>query len=152
MYAISKLTKESQDFLGSPAATGKTAYIGLAKAIVNTLAVPTADVEDIAEFYIDNLSMNVRDVVGKVNELVIIDTGFVLDTVKALWKARTLCAFPSKAEPIIFPGMCKPNDVYGFGNCLTPEVEQLICDCPLEIMKAYATFSRVISEIQTAQE
>lgn len=148
MYAVAKLNEQNKNFLNSPLAGGKKAYVGLAKAIVSRLAIPTGDVEDITDYYLTNISASVRATISNINELCVVDTGYVMEIVKTLWRARVLCAYPSKATPTIFPGMCKATDVYGFGCCTTPDLESIINESAYEIMQAYAGFTKVLLEIE----
>ena len=146
MYAVSKLTQDSQDFLNK-VKNDKPSLIGLAKAIVQYKPIPTSEVEDIDQFYIDNHFIAVREAVGSVNEIIVIDTAFVIETAKALWKARAYAANPSKEKPYVLPGVSTPNDVFGFGQIIAPELNALIAQSAFEIMDSYLGFVKVMADI-----
>lgn len=146
MYAVSKLTQDSQDFLNK-VKNDKPSLIGLAKAIVQFKAIPGSEVEDIDLFYVDNHFTAVREAIGSINEIIVIDTAFVIETAKALWKARAYAAHPSKEKPYVLPGISTPNDVFGFGQVIAPELSAIINQSAFEIMDSYLGFVRVLADI-----
>lgn len=150
MYAISKVSKESQDFI-SKVKCDNFCAIGLAKAIIASKPVPVSETDDIEMYFIDNHSLAVKDTISKVNELLVVDTAFVLEAARTLWKARAYAAVPCTDLPVVFPGMNKAIDVYGFGSCVSQDLDAMIHENPHEIMKAYLGFSRLIKEIETTE-
>lgn len=126
MLSITNLTPRSQDFISSvKSSTSMETSIAIARAISMRLSMPGSEIDDKDFYFIENLSTYTREVVGKLNELIIVDVSKVLEYTKMFWNIRyTACHVKAKMFPV--PGCTSPNDVYGFGTVVIKEVAQAI--------------------------
>ncbi len=151
MFVVSKISQESQSFI-SKVKIDDVSMIGLAKAIIEKKPVPNTECDDITLFYIDNHSSSVRELVGKINELTILNTDYVLNACKTLWKVRALAACPSDKLPYVLPNVSNCTDVFGFGEVVSPEMYSIIQTSAFEIMDTYLGFRKLLEEITSVKK
>lgn len=83
MYAISKLSPISQGFLNSLISSGrsrsKEVSLALARVLNSSVSVPGNVIEDPVGFYRTQHKVNVDAMIGRLNELIVIDIDAISD-------------------------------------------------------------------------
>lgn len=126
MLNLSVLKPQSQEFISKvKSSTSASTSIAIARAISMRLSMPGSEVDDKDFYYIENLSSFTREVVGKLNEILVIDVAKVLEYTKMFWNIRyTTCHAKAKLFPV--NGCTSANDVYGFGTVVIKDAAQVI--------------------------
>lgn len=87
-----KLAQEIRSILNNNAVflerTGCTVVAGISKSIAYHLPVPSTAVENPRKYFLEQHGVAVLDVVGDINEGIVIDTDKVKDLVYRIWKIR----------------------------------------------------------------
>ena len=97
---------------------------GIAAAIANTVQLPSSEIENFNIWYRSMCQIDVMTHISKVNEVVLIDTDMVHESVKSFLGVRIAAAFPPKAI------VCSRQDascrLFGITTNISPAVQEAV--------------------------
>ena len=149
MLTITKLSAETQEFLNfilsGNRSRSQLASIVIGKALADAQALPSAPVDDIADFYRLNVFIGLQSKVSDLNELSVIDVDSVLDYTARFYTTRYFAAYPKKT--IFCPSQeTAILDFMGTSYALDQSSMELIKAAPLEVTKLYNGFVKFFDE------
>lgn len=154
MYNISKLSGESKVFLQNlPLVTKNNQDItvmSLAKAIANELTMPSGEVENSSEFYLQTTYITVREIASIINELVIIDLNRLQELVKMFWLVRYNVLFPRK-KLFTLSSLITESYFLGYGSLLSTDIITFIQVNSGLLVTVTNGFSQLFSEINVSE-
>lgn len=149
MLNITKLSAETQEFLnfitsGNRSRSQLTSLV-IGKALASSLNLPSAPVDDIADFYRVNIFIGLQSKVSGLNELSVIDVDAVLDYTARFYTTRYFAAYPKKT--IFCPSQeTAVLDFLGASYALDQNSMELVKSAPLEVTKLYNGFVKFFDE------
>lgn len=149
MLNITKLSAETQEFLnfitsGNRSRSQLTSLV-IGKALASSLNLPSAPVDDIADFYRLNIFIGLQSKVSGLNELSVIDVDTVLDYTARFYTTRYFAAYPKKT--IFCPSQeTAVLDFLGASYALDQNSMELVKSAPLEVTKLYNGFVKFFDE------
>lgn len=149
MLNITKLSAETQEFLnfitsGNRSRSQLTSLV-IGKALASSLNLPSAPVDDIADFYRVNIFIGLQSKVSGLNELSVIDVDAVLDYTARFYTTRYFSAYPKKT--IFCPSQeTAVLDFLGVSYALDQNSMELVKSAPLEVTKLYNGFVKFFDE------
>lgn len=149
MLTITKLSAETQEFLnfitsGNRSRSQLTSLV-IGKALASSLNLPSAPVDDIADFYRLNIFIGLQSKVSGLNELSVIDVDAVLDYTARFYTTRYFAAYPKKT--IFCPSQeTAVLDFLGASYALDQNSMELVKSAPLEVTKLYNGFVKFFDE------
>lgn len=149
MLNITKLSAETQEFLnfitsGNRSRSQLTSLV-IGKALASSLNLPSAPVDDIADFYRLNIFIGLQSKVSGLNELSVIDVDAVLDYTARFYTTRYFAAYPKKT--IFCPSQeTAVLDFLGASYALDQNSMELVKSAPLEVTKLYNGFVKFFDE------
>lgn len=149
MYNFAKLSPMSQTFV-SKVCTGSTANIAAAKAIADSLPMPSFEVANPLEHYESTLFLTTRKLVGELNEVIVISAREVADMVGSFWAARYYMLFPLKNQTWIGGDTCAV--FMGYGQHLPLSVLNEMEKAGQDIVKMRNGFTSILSDLSSSTE
>lgn len=148
MRSLSSLSEASQEFIKSLNSNKLLCtQIGLAKAIANSLVIPTSEVEDKKSFYQQNCFTGARSVVSEINELVVVDASYVAGLVAMFWEIRYSTVYPTKRIFVGTNGLSEA-DFFGYGIIVPPDILAHIRKDTMDVIKMTNGFTIVLRDIK----
>jgi hypothetical protein len=155
MYSITKLKKESQDFIMSLTTGNKsrsvTTSIALGKVIADRLSLPSGEVENIAAYYRTSSTADFNSLLSEINELVILDITAVTDYAAKFYMNRYYNAFPAPVTIALKPETAV-TDFFSIGRSFdkcTLDTIQEHCVC---LTDQVSKFKILIGELRGSEE
>ena len=138
-YLITRLDKTSVDFItyltNGKRGMSKESAFGIAKAIADTISLPTSPVDSVDDYYKSVNYISVRKTVSRINEVTYINVELVLEYIYRLYEVKYNCVYACNDMVICteFP----LADVFGFTLYLDKDTIELIKTKAPEIAKVY---------------
>lgn len=99
-YMLTKLCKESQNFIASVASSGSSRSLAMtiaaARAVSNALPIPSSPVEDFSNYFSMTHQLSVLDAVNRLNEIFVLDVEKITQLAKDFYAIRYENVYPSK--------------------------------------------------------
>lgn len=144
MYNISKLSDMSRTFVATVKA-GACANIAAAKAVANSLGLPSGPVED-PEVHFREIHLGAaRQLVSDLNEVVTINAREVMVLVQSFWKARYGVAYPERIQPLNMPETCYA--FFGYGMYVPGDALQEIEKGGNSLIRMLNGFTAVVMDL-----
>jgi hypothetical protein len=148
MNNLTKLTEKSRNFI-LKVSPSKLASLALAKAIANTLQLPTFEVKNKNLHYIEKCSAQATMLLSEVNEMCVFNTRQLEETIKDFWLVRYSVAFPPK---LIAPNTNAVFSLLGIQGVLSKDCEEAIASAGPEIITLLNGFMLLLEEIKAIDE
>lgn len=154
MYSISKLKKESQDFIASLSTGNKSrsvvTSIALGKVIADRMLLPSGEVENIAEYYRTSSTADFNTLLSCVNELVIVDITAVTDYTAKFYMNRYYNAYPA---PVTIALKCETavTDFFSIGRSFDKTTLDVIQEHHVCLTDLVSKFKLLIQELNNTQ-
>lgn len=148
MYSFANLSNKTKDFINVTACGFKPQVrnIGLANALAKYLVLPSSEVENQEEFFIDNCFTKVREDASAFNELCVIDVDTVISLAKQFWRLRYNALYQ---EERIYVNTLNATamDFFGIGMVLSPEVCKTLSEEAKDCITATNGYFEVFKEL-----
>lgn len=150
MYAISKLSTDSQRFVNFLASGDRSrsllTSIAIGKALAKTVSLPTAEVDNLEQFYKSVVLIDLQTKLSTLNELAVVDVNTALDYTYRFYAVRYYSAFPKRTV------FCPRNetalaDFMGLSLALDPKATETISAQPMELTNLHNGFVQFFEEI-----
>lgn len=152
MYELTKLTQQSMSFINyinsSGSSRSKQVSISIAKAISDSLPIPTSPVEDIKSFFKSNHEMSMLSTISKLNEMVVIDIVSIQDYAARFYETRYMLA-NAKLQTLAFKKETAVEDYFGISKIIPSDIIDTIKEDPNSLTVATNGFATVISELSS---
>ena len=140
MYAITKLSQESQAFLNHLSMSGKAqslhSSIAIAKALSNSLPVPSSEVDNIEMHYRSTHLLSVQKQLSDLNELIVVDTATILLYTQRFYQLRYQQVVPNKTICCL-KSETAVQDFFGLTSFIDEATLAAIAVKPMEITKIH---------------
>lgn len=150
MLAITKLSADTQGFLNYVASGSRNrsllTSIAIARALANTLSLPSAPVEDLRNFYRTTLLINIQEKISDLNELALIDCDAILDYTSRFYSFRYNAAYPAATIFCAKPETAV-SDFLGASMVLDETTLELIKSAPVDLTRLTNGFILFFTEI-----
>lgn len=149
MYNFAKLTEGSQRFVNTLKASD-IVNIAAAKAIANSLALPTFPVDNAEEQYRDTCAQAAKNLASEISEVTVIKFSDVLEYTRQLWLARYYTLNPLEHN---FAKVGNPIACFmGFAHVLPPALCDAICaDTDKCLVTMVNGFTQIVRELNTTR-
>lgn len=150
MYLISKLSKPTVQWVGVMSSTGAPRSAGFAIAVAyslaNKLALPSAPVKDLGQFFRMQYKNDVLATLDQINSLLPFDTKMARDLTQSFYAYRYNQAYP-RPLPLAFKPETAIEDFFGltalFGEAILAELKAK----PAEITQMINNVQRLLAEL-----
>jgi hypothetical protein len=153
MYAITKLSKESQDFIGYQVSNNKSrsliTSLALGKVLADRLSLPSTPVDDIGTYYRQSSATDYNTLLSDVNELLILDIQAVNDSATKFYMNRYYNAHPAAVTIAINAESAIP-DFFSISRSFDKTTLSLIAENCVCLTDSVSKFKRLVSELQGA--
>lgn len=150
MFSIANMSPDVSKFLLGLNSAGtsrtKESSISLAKAIANSLAIPSGKVDDFRSFYNSNYKLNVLGTISSVNEITVIDTVTVEDYVIRFLETKYNVAY-GESQTLAMKKESAIEDFFGITKSIPCDVIEVIKADPMALTVLVNGFSLVVNEI-----
>ena len=144
MNHITQLSEKSRNFI-LKVSPNKVTCLALAKAIANTLALPTFEVANKNTHYIEKCATQARDFLSDVNEMCVFNTRQLEEMIKEMWMLRYSCAYPPK----FITGATSPVFAFmGVHTALSKDTQESITALTGDITGLLNGFTLLLEEIK----
>ena len=131
MFAITKLSKGSQEFVTTLLQSNKSrslpVCLALARVLAGKVSIPADRITDIAQYYRNQAQASVENKVFFINELVVIDTKTTIDYAYKYFLFRYNSVHPSRHVSVL--GEEHPvADFFGLNKAFGNEILNIIRD------------------------
>ena len=154
MFNVSKLSSDSKAFIQKATTISKNSQevmaMAAAKAISNELVLPSSQVENPVDFYLNTVYAHARDVICSLNELVVIDVNRVQELIKTFWLVRYNIVVPRK-KLFVTNAVVSESHFFGFSSQLSP-TDAVIIQVNTQALIALSNgFSQIIGETTSVE-
>lgn len=140
MYSITCLKPETQEFLNyltiGQRPRSLIASIAIAKALSNTLAVPSGQVDNLEMYFRTTCLIDVQAKLSNLNELVLVDAVNIIEYVKKFYMARYLTLNPPRTVCCLKSDTAV-EDFLGLSVALDFASLEVVKEAPLEATKIH---------------
>ena len=126
--SITKLSRESQNFINKISLEGSRSTIvslAIARVLANGIPLPSTKVDNLNLYFNNSARLEIEQFIYKINELVLIDTKSILNSIIAFYSFRYYNLFPDNTVIAINPttGIV---DYFGISKFFSDEVIEFI--------------------------
>ena len=150
MYNVSKLSSDSKQFLQNISSTSnnnqEVVLMAISKAVANELALPSSQVENPTEFYLNTVYTAVRNLISTINEMIVFDLNRAQEVIKTFWLVRYNILYPRK-KLFLTNSVISESHFFGFSSLLSPTDATFIQQNTNLLLVVCNGFSQMISEI-----
>lgn len=150
MYNLSLLSEASRSFLNTVRSGSKeqnsVIAAAVAKAISDSIQIPTSAVDNFTEYFTAQIEGSAKEMIGKVNEINLIDTRLTLEYVRNLTNIRYRLVYPQ--DKIFTAQSCEFATFFGVGTLVSREFDSLIEKNVNELVRLYNGFTVVLKEFK----
>lgn len=148
MYSFANLNNQNKDFINRVAFLFKPEIrnIGLANAIAIGLVLPTSEVENPDEFYIDNCFTKAREDISIINEITVVDVETVLNLIKLFWKIRYNVLY-QRERIYVNSQQTNAMDFFGLGMILPLNIYQVLADNSSACITASNGYTSIMKDV-----
>lgn len=154
MFAITKLSPKSQDFLSIMTQNNKSrsllASIAVAKALTFDTSLPSAPVDDVLQYFRTQNLIQIESFVNDVNELMVLDVKTVLDLAFKFYQQRYMSAYPS-ARVFSFNKGTGVVDFFGISRSIDEATLKAIEEDPGTLAVYTNNFASMMEELKVSQ-
>lgn len=151
MFAITKLSAQSQDFVSMMTQGAKSrtlqSSLALAKVLSTNLCVPSAPVDDIAQYFRTQCQIDVEATVNCVNEIMVVDVKTVMDFVGKFYRLRYCMAHPS-CHVFAFSKETAVEDFFGITREFDVASLTAIKEAPSDLSAYVNHFKKMVEELK----
>lgn len=155
MFSVSKLSNDSKAFILKASVISKNSQevmaMAAAKAISNELALPSSQVENPTEFYLNTVYSHAREIICCLNELIVIDVNRVQELIKTFWLVRYNIVFPRK-KLFVTNAIVSESHFFGFSSQLSPADAIIIQVNTPALVALNNGFCQMICEMSVSEE
>lgn len=131
MYAMTKLSKASQDFVTQLLQSNKSrslpVCLAIARVLANKVSIPADPITDISQYYRLQAQANIENKVFFINELVVIDTKTTIDYAYKYFMFRYHAVHP-KRHVMVLSEEHPISDFFGLNKAFGSEILDTIRD------------------------
>jgi hypothetical protein len=153
MFQITKLSKDSRDFISILSLTGKSkdlqTSLALARVIAFDLTLPTAPVDSINSFYISQHKLEVENIISTINEIILVDIKTVLDYVSKFYSLRYNICNGSKTV-LAFNKETAIVDFFNISSSIDLVAINTISDNPVKMTELVNKFNILKQELKVS--
>lgn len=148
------LTKETTDFLTNlgmglrPRA--KTTSIAIAKALADTLPLPSGKVDSIEFLFNSSFAIEASSDLSTLNEITPVDCSTIQDYVLRFYKTRYAIVHAPMAV-FAFNPTTAVADFFGISSVIDEDTAKLIADAPTEVSRTYNGTRRFLEELDKSK-
>lgn len=154
MFQITKLSKDSRDFISELSLSGRSkelqTSLAVARVLANDIPLPSAPVESITSFYSFQCRINVEDILNTINEICLLDVSTVLDYTIKFYKLRYDTCNPNKTI-VALNKETAIVDFFGISSVIDDVAIKAISEDPIKITDLVNKFVIVKQELKTQQ-
>lgn len=143
------LSQTSKDFIKA-APTGKVLEISLAKAIADSVVMPSSSVESPTMYYRSTAFAEVSTLLSSVNDTLVFDLKKVMDSAQLFWVIRYNVLFPADTLYSADPDRAV-FDFFGFGAVIDVDTASFLKANGPALVKGYNGFRRVVKDLWTRE-
>jgi hypothetical protein len=151
MFAITKLSKVSQDFINRLVSNNKSrspeVSLAIAKVLTVQLPIPSSPVEDVCTYFKTTNQIEIEATLNSINELAIIDVNMILDYCLKFFMVRYNLAYPSK-HVLVFNTDTAVIDFFGISRYIDPATLALIGAECVGLTESVNRFNQLIEELK----
>lgn len=154
MFQITKLSKDSRDFISELSLAGRSkelqTSLAVARVLANDLPLPSTPVESIASFYSFQCRIEVEGILNTINEICLVDVATILDYTSKFYSLRYNACNPSKTI-MAFNKETALVDFFGISSTLDANAIKAITDEPNKMTELVNRFVTVKEELKTQE-
>lgn len=151
MYFISKLSKDSQNFIlaltQNNSSRSHAASISLGRAISSLFSIPAEPVDNIVLYYKQQNELETANIVSAINELIVLDVDTTLDYAVKFYQYRYNAAHPSSFVLALKPDTAVV-DFFAITKVFDSSMIKLVEEEHLRVTDMTNKFTKLISEIK----
>lgn len=151
MFAITRLSKNSQDFLATINQGNKSrspaASVALARILTASICLPSAPVEDPVNYYRVQCQLEIEQIVNQLNELIVLDRATIADFCMKFYQYRYASVHPAN-HVFAFNKGTAIEDFFSISRSFDQATLNIIRDDPMAIAGYVNNFARMISELK----
>jgi hypothetical protein len=152
LFSITKLSKQSQDFVSTMTQGGKSramqTSLALAKVLSTNLQLPSAPVEDITQYFRTQCQIDVESTLNVINEIMLVDAKTTADLVRKFYSLRYCTAHPS-CHVFAFAKDSAVEDFFGISREFDKASIETIKMFPAELSTYVNHFKKMVEELKS---
>lgn len=150
MFQISNISSDAAKFILGLNSQGlsraKPASVSLAKAIANSLSIPSGIVEDFKDFYNTNYRLKVLGLISTINEMTIVDVPAIEDYTVRFLEAKYNVAY-ARHQTLAMKKECAVEDFFGISKSIPCDIIEVIKADPANLTYMVNGFAEVINSL-----
>jgi hypothetical protein len=154
MYQLSLLTDGSKKFLQEALnvmTNNNKTTIALAKVISDRLPMPSNEVDEVSQYFINSCLGMARAYVSQINEIRVIDMDKVLDLVRTFWDIRYKLINPKKNIYFI-GGATIESHLYGYATSYNSSLVTAFENDTMGFVTFYNGLSGMLSDLNPGED
>ena len=154
MFQITKLSKDSRDFISELSLVGRSkelqTSLAVARVLANDLPIPSTPVESIVSFYGFQCKVQVESILNTINEICLLDVSTVLDYTAKFYKLRYDACHPNKTV-LALNKETAVVDFFGISSVIDASAIKTISEDPVKMTDLINKFVNIKQELKTQE-